>query len=294
MEHEVKEIKINDIFVGDNSRLQIKKEDLADLMESIRRQGLLHAIGVIPLPKNSKKGKKFKIVYGFRRLAAIIKLKRKTIPAKMIEDVENVAGEIILNLSENEHRKNIDAFEFGRYCVELIDKFHYTQKEIAVLLSVPVGRIKTCVDIYQSLPSDYMGQIKTMEHSGDRQKGKTIPATYAQRVVQMKRKFSLNTKDVTEILELIKKDKEMNNKRLDDIMYFMGIGLNIKDAVSRARDCVTRRYEFAMKSDEAKKLEEEYGSLREAILHLIYSTGAISDPRADESLMRKKRGRKKK
>ena len=60
MEHKVKEIKIDDIFVGDNSRLQIKKEDISDLMESIRRQGLLHAIGVIPLPKNSKKGKKFK------------------------------------------------------------------------------------------------------------------------------------------------------------------------------------------------------------------------------------------
>lgn len=294
MEHEVKEIKIDDIFIGDNSRLQIKKEDLSDLMDSIRRQGLLHAIGVIPLPKDSKKKKKFKIVYGFRRLAAIKKLKRKTIPAKIIEDVENVAGEIILNLTENEHRKNIDAFEFGRYCVDLMEKFHYTHKEIAVLLSCPLSRIKSCVDIYKCLPSEYMGQIKTMEHCGNRRKGKEIPASYAQRVVQMKRKFSLNTEAVKEILELIKRDKEIDNKKIEDIMYFMGIGLTLKHAITRAKDCITKRYDFAMKASEAKKLEEEYGSLNKAIHHLIYSTGAISDPRKGGTAIKKDRKRRKK
>jgi hypothetical protein len=56
---------------------------------------------------------------------------------------------------------------------------------------------------------------------------------------------------------------------------------------------VTKRYEFAMKLSEAKKLEEEYGSLNKAIHHLIYSTGAISDPRDGGTKIKNTRKRKK-
>lgn len=282
LNHDVKEIQIKDIYIGDNSRLEIKKEDLSDLMDSIKKQGLLQAIGVIKIPRNSKTKKKYKIVYGNRRLAAFIKLKRRAIPALILKDVKDVADEIILNLTENEHRKDIDSFEFGRYCVYLMENFSYTLKELSIVLSTTQSRIKSSVDIFKNLPSEYSGQIKTMSHSGNRSKSRNIPTTYAKRIVQMQVKYNLKKKQVKDILDLVKKDKTINNTTIGNAMYFMNRGMKVEEAFDKAREFVVKRYEFSMSKEEEKELIDKYGNLSKAIHELIYSTGKITDPRKSE------------
>lgn len=287
VEHKIKEIPIKEIYVGDNSRLEIEKEDLADLMDSIKQQGLLQAIGVVKLSKE-KGGKKYKIIYGNRRLAAFKKLRKRIIPARIHEDAQELADQIILNLVENDQRRDIDAFEFGRSCVYLKDQLNYTLKEIAVALSTSIPRIKCAMDIYKQIPEEYAGRIKTMPYGSTRGKG-TIPSTMARTVVQMKRKYSLKKHQVKEIMDFVAISPDMPARALNSVMYFMSQGVSLRQALKKVNDVVIKRYEVSIEKEEVEKLETKYGSLANAIQQIIYTSGEVKDPRGKKEVFGKSR-----
>lgn len=278
VEHTVKEIPIKEIYIGDNSRLEIDKEDLSDLMDSIKQQGLLQAIGVVPI-KKGKDGKKYKIVYGNRRLTAFKKLRKRFIPARIHEDAESLADQIILNLVENDQRRGIDAFEFGRSCAYLNEDLNYTMKEIAVSLSTSIARVKASIDIYKQLPQEYSGKIRTMPY-GSVRKGSEIPSTMAKTVVQMQRKYSLKKHQVKQVLDFIQMTPGLTGRSLSSVMYFMSQGVSLNQALKKVSDVVIKRYEVSIEKKEVEKLEAKYGSLANAVHQILYNSGEIKDPRA--------------
>ncbi len=150
---EVRNIKMNACKLGKNSRLDIDKNEMSGLMESIKTEGLLQPIGVV------KKSKGFEVVYGNRRFLAYSKLGFKTIPAVIQDDMER--NEIdIKNLAENVQRSNLTLNEVGRY-VELLERKGMNTKEIAVSLGVPVSYIKTAKTVFFNVPKKHRDDIVT-------------------------------------------------------------------------------------------------------------------------------------
>lgn len=278
-EHMVVEIPIKEIELGDNSRLEIGHDDLSELMESIKHQGLLQAIGVRPLGTSRKNGKKYRIIFGYRRLTAYKKMRKKFIPAKILNDVQDSAEEVVLNLLENDQRKSIDMFEYGRQCCHLMDEEGYTIKEIAAALSTKIQKIKTAVDIFKCLPEEYAGKVKSMAGGKSRSNENAIPATLAKRVIEMQRKYSLKPYKIKKILEWIEHDKTITTKTIDYVMGLMKTGLSLNNALDRVDQVEIKRYEVCIEKKQVKRLKAKYGSLSKAVQHILYASGEVKDPK---------------
>jgi len=95
------QIKIDDIIV----RKRIRKDlgDLTQLTESIRKHGLMN-----PIVVNTKN----ELVAGERRLESVKRLGWQTVPAHVVNDI-NELEKIEMELDENIHRRNLSADELA-------------------------------------------------------------------------------------------------------------------------------------------------------------------------------------
>jgi ParB family chromosome partitioning protein len=111
-------------------RTEFNKEDLAELVVSIREVGLLQPIIVRPLPGAAKGSPQYELIMGERRLRASKELGLETIPAV----VKNTADENMLRdaLLENLHRANLNALEEASAYQQLLDDFGITQEQLAL------------------------------------------------------------------------------------------------------------------------------------------------------------------
>jgi ParB family chromosome partitioning protein len=122
------EIPINKVQPNPNQpRIDFSEERLAELQESIGKDGLLQPIIVRP------EGSGYQIVAGERRWQACKKLGYKTIAAKIVVVNDIEAQEI--SLVENLQRDNLNAIEEARGYQRLIDISGRKQKEIATAVS---------------------------------------------------------------------------------------------------------------------------------------------------------------
>jgi ParB family chromosome partitioning protein len=101
-------------------------EDLNDLTESIREKGILQPILVRPV---KGEGDAFEIVAGERRwrAAQLAKLHDVPVVVREMSDAESLELAII----ENVQRADLNAIEEAAAYHELIDRFSYTQEQIA-------------------------------------------------------------------------------------------------------------------------------------------------------------------
>ncbi|MCS7279679.1 MAG: ParB/RepB/Spo0J family partition protein [Thermodesulfobacteriaceae bacterium] len=111
------------------SSFQVRKdlkedESFQELILSIKERGVLQPILVRPLKEGN-----YECVAGERRLRACLKLGFKEIPAI----VRNLSDEevLLLGLIENIQRKNLNPLEEAWAYKTLIEKFGYTQEEVA-------------------------------------------------------------------------------------------------------------------------------------------------------------------
>jgi ParB family chromosome partitioning protein len=105
------------------ARREITSEQLSELAESIRSEGLLQPIVV------RKHGDKFELIAGERRWRAFQLLKIKTIPAKVVE--ASNASSAALGLIENLQREGLNAIEEAHGYASLIRDFDLTQETAA-------------------------------------------------------------------------------------------------------------------------------------------------------------------
>ena len=102
------------------ARREIPQEQLTELAESIRSEGLLQPIVV------RKTGEKYQLIAGERRWRAFQLLKIKTIPARIVE--ASNASSAALGLIENLQREGLNPIEEAHGYASLIRDFDLTQE----------------------------------------------------------------------------------------------------------------------------------------------------------------------
>lgn len=105
------------------ARREIPSEQLNELAESIRSEGLLQPIVV------RKQGEKFQLIAGERRWRAFQLLKIKVIPARIVEASD--ASSAALGLIENLQREGLNPIEEAHGYASLIRDFDLTQESAA-------------------------------------------------------------------------------------------------------------------------------------------------------------------
>ncbi len=105
------------------ARREITPEQLTELADSIRSEGLLQPIVV------RKTGDKFQLIAGERRWRAFQQLKLKSIPARIV-DASN-ASSAALGLIENLQREGLNPIEEAHGFASLIRDFDLTQETAA-------------------------------------------------------------------------------------------------------------------------------------------------------------------
>jgi len=105
------------------ARREVTPEQLSELAESIRSEGLLQPIVV------RKQGDKFQLIAGERRWRAFQLLKIKAIPARIVE--ASNASSAALGLIENLQREGLNPIEEAHGYASLIRDFDLTQETAA-------------------------------------------------------------------------------------------------------------------------------------------------------------------
>jgi len=123
----LREIKIDDISPNPyQSRTVFNEQELADLAESIKNNGVIQPIVVRPI------GPKFQIIAGERRFRAARLASLTTIPALIRQATDQQMLE--LALIENIHRANLNPIERAKAYQNYVSTFTLTQAEAAQLL----------------------------------------------------------------------------------------------------------------------------------------------------------------
>ncbi|MDR1015061.1 MAG: ParB/RepB/Spo0J family partition protein [Coriobacteriales bacterium] len=140
------EIKISQIKPNpDQPRTDFSEEKLAELMQSIEKDGLLQPVLVRP------DGGDYQIIAGERRWQACKKLGLKTIAAKILVANDAEAQEIAL--VENLQRDNLNAIEEARGYQRLIELRNCKQKDVAEAVSKNQATISNALRLL-SLPEE--------------------------------------------------------------------------------------------------------------------------------------------
>lgn len=105
------------------ARREISAEQLGELAESIRSEGLLQPVVV------RRQGEKFELIAGERRWRAFQQLKIKSIPARVVE--ASNASAAALGLIENLQREGLNPIEEAHGYASLIRDFDLTQETAA-------------------------------------------------------------------------------------------------------------------------------------------------------------------
>ena len=108
-------------------RREFKEEELAELMASIRENGLLQPLVVRPDP--DARGERYQLVAGERRFRALSRLKWTEAPA-VVRDVDDRTL-LVLALVENLQREALGPLEEAQGFQALAEDFGLTQAEIA-------------------------------------------------------------------------------------------------------------------------------------------------------------------
>lgn len=109
----------------DQPRHVFDDESLNELAESIKVNGIIQPLVVMPLGDNS-----YSLIAGERRLRASIRAGLSTVPV-VVQDVKNDDTLLELALIENIQRTDLNPLEEAEGFKKLIDRFGYTQDEAA-------------------------------------------------------------------------------------------------------------------------------------------------------------------
>lgn len=151
------DLPVSDIDPGDNDRIQFDEEALAQLAESIRRNGLAQPISVRP-----KEGR-YEIVAGERRFRAIAEvLGWPTITAVVRDMDDRTASDVML--VENLARIDLDPVAEARSFQRRMDRFDIGTADIAATAGVSQKRVTNRLKLLNLIPEAQhlvaVGQLK--------------------------------------------------------------------------------------------------------------------------------------
>jgi ParB/RepB/Spo0J family partition protein len=220
----VQTIPLAKIEQNENSRVVYKQGDLADLMGSMKKDGLLQPVGVKALS-----GGKFDAVFGNRRIAAARKLGWAEIPAHVM-DLETDTDRDLINLIENIKRQNTSVSEDGRMFQILKDR-GLTVQEIAVRLGVNPIRVETALEVIRNVPADIQRKIVNRTN-GTKMPG-TISASAAHEILQIRRLHRLTKGQTDKLFEFAQKD-ETSLPQIKHVAPLVKEGMKVEEAIKIA------------------------------------------------------------
>jgi len=248
MENEFLEIPIDKIRSIENVRTYINDTEIAELMQSIKQHGLLQSIGVW------LGNDEYILSYGHRRLNACKKLGWKTISAKILGEM-NEQDMLILNATENIHRKDVNVHEIGRIFFLLKEK-GLSESEIAVRMSVPITRVKRTLAVFQYVPEEHREDIVFLNNRTQGKAGK-IPLTSFNRLFSIRRELQLNPNEFSELLTL-SKSKDLNLRQLRAVTFFIKKKkCTLKEAMSNVEKYNFKGMVFLVDPKVARELMEK-------------------------------------
>lgn len=246
-EVKIKDIPMNKIKLGRNSRLSVSKEDLSGLMRSINSTGLLEPIGVV------ESGNGYEIAYGNRRFMAFSKLGLHSIPAvvhkrKKDNDVD------AMNLAENVQRRNISLAEIGRYA-SILEGEGLGKKELAVRLGTSVKYVESCLNAFKEVPKEYREDLETQVSGSKLSPGK-ISIRAATAIINAQKSQAIDRTQQKILFEAAKSDDRFVVESIPKYVAAMKRGA--KDPIGSAKPIKTLTFRFLMDGGAYDKLMEKY------------------------------------
>lgn len=242
------EIEISKIKSLENVRTNIKEKEVHELMQSINQQGLLEPIGVY----ESEGG--YVIAYGNRRLIACEKLGWKKITARIVGEL-TYEDMLIMNTSENIHRKEVTVAEVGRIC-ELLSEAGLSESEMSIRLGLSSSMVKTALHSYKRIPTEFRKDIVFMK-AGQRNKMGKIPASIFNTLITINREFRLGKKEFFDLIKTIKKN-DMSSSQIRTLASMLKVGMNLDEALKELDNYIIRRINLPVKKKTEESLLEKH------------------------------------
>jgi ParB/RepB/Spo0J family partition protein len=263
----VENIKLKDIGIFDNTR---SKEDVTDLMSSIKQDGLISPITVCPdfIRNNGK----YLVVSGHRRLAAVKKLGGTEIPAIINEKVTTKKQLYILNLTENIQRKEVSPMEEGRYFTKLIKDFDMSQNEIATRLSVTKAYVSKAVQAYAEVPEKYRDVI--VKAGTKKNPNGKIPITLASAIITKCNQAGI-PRAAQKRMFAMAATGEISEQKVVHVVQQYNHNLTVAENFQKIRkvgkDIRYHRFDLLLYSSDIDALKDSYGiSGTEILKKIIY------------------------
>lgn len=244
----MREISLNKIKLGSNSRLSVDEGDLTGLMQSIKEQGLLQPVGVI-----EKKLGGFELAYGNRRFLACSKLGWSKIPAVIMPENGSYSRDL-KNLTENVQRKNIGLLEAGRF-IKLLKTQGLTQEEIAVRMGVTKQYVVSCENAYEDVPKEHRNDIEMTIGNARVSEGK-ISLSVARKIMNEEKTNRLSANAVNNLFEAAKAKEGFSENAIPK--YAKALKAGHKDFLIRVKSPVAIRLEFLLSYEDATTLKKKF------------------------------------
>ena len=255
-------IAINKVEVVRNVRTNTG--DVAGLMSSIAKQGLLHPIGVY-----MKSDGTYVLRYGHRRLDACTKLGWQRIPA-MISDKEydeNSKDFLLENFSENKNRSETSPIEDGKVFIEL----GLPPSEIANETGIKIKYIRQAIDAYKLTPEKYKPDVGIRVIDKFEREAPLIEVKKANMITRTAQRAKLTNEETEELFEWAKTHPTDNLRRvltiLDRATNTKGdYKMSIKEVLSRSQEIKAHTLFITISEKEADRLTKYYGKSLSEIL----------------------------
>ena len=148
----LKVLEVSKIISVKNIRNEHDK-DIAELADSINRQGLINPITVMQVS-----GGKYRVIAGHRRLEAVKRLGLPHIECQVLESMSE-KDIVLTQLAENVQRKNMSAQELVDVFEELKEKYHMKQNVIAKLFGKDDSWVSMQYQAIRMLEAQYGDKI---------------------------------------------------------------------------------------------------------------------------------------
>jgi ParB/RepB/Spo0J family partition protein len=119
-----------------------------EFVHSIRQHGVLQPVLTYMLPE----GKGYGLIAGHRRLDAAIHLGLEAVPAIMLPATPAEEMRDVWTALENLQRKDLKPLEKAEQIRRLIDRYHYTQRDLARLIGVSQAQISHLLNLITAPP----------------------------------------------------------------------------------------------------------------------------------------------
>lgn len=289
---EMTKINLNDIERHENSRIEIN--DVADLMSSIKQQGLLSPIVVC---KNYKENAPhpWLLVAGNRRYTALLKLGYTNVDCFIKEDVINDKDLMLTNLSENLQRAGTSPYEEGRYMHALMNIYNMSLKEISIRLGINQNYISKALDAFSNTPEKYRNKL--VYTGGNLKTPGKISLSVAAAINTIVKKHRLNSDQKNTLYSSALKN-DLSKLKIEQIGHIISKGVPI-DLAEKMKDNITYvRMDFAVSKSSISAIRKKYPgmSIPSITTKIVFGEMKenLSDPYKDIDKYLAKENKKKK